>query len=290
MDEPFGLLNLLKPPGMSSHDVVAVVRRILKTKRVGHGGTLDPLAAGVMTVAVGKATRLLDYLNHEKSYWAEIAFGLSTDTLDAEGRPTARACASQLTAEKLESVLVGFRGTQSQTPPMTSAVHVNGKRLYELARAGVTLSPEERPSRTVTISQLRLLAFAPGSLATARVFVRCSAGTYIRSLAFDVGAALGLPACLAFLLRTAAGDCSIETAQTLEELALCPRFLPIEQWLGHLPVRSVSQSESADVRLGRCIPLTKPLTETEIRLHAPDGTLVALARAKQGSLHPFLVF
>lgn len=288
--EPFGLLNVLKPPGMSSHDVVGFARRALKTKRVGHAGTLDPAAAGVMAVAAGKATRLLGYLRSEKAYVAEVRFGLATDTVDAEGTVIATADASALTQAALEAAMPAFRGLITQRPPMTSAVHVGGKRLYELARAGVTLTDEEIPTREVTIHDLDLWEFMPGERAIARLFVRCSAGTYIRSLATDLGAALGLPACLSFLLRTESGDCLIETAQTLEELAEAPQFLPIDTWLGHLPKQQLDEHGVSEIRFGRRIPLTIEVGNAEtVRLHGPDGDILSLAKPIGNQLQPILV-
>lgn len=288
--EPFGLLNVLKPPGMSSHDVVGAVRRLVGTRRVGHGGTLDPAAAGVMAVAVGKATRLLGYLRDDKAYRAEVVFGLATDTVDAEGVVVATADAAGLTPEALERAMASFRGTITQRPPMTSAVHVDGKRLYELARAGVTLEAERIPTREVTIRELALVDFVAGSRARARLDVTCSAGTYIRSLAVDLGAALGLPACLGFLLRTAAGDCGLSAARTLEELAEDgPRYLPLETWLGHLPVQALDEVGVGEIRHGRRVALGIAPAPT-IRLHGPDGALVALATPAGTQLQPSLVF
>lgn len=289
--EPFGLLTLLKPPGMSSHDVVGFARRTLKTKRVGHAGTLDPAAAGVMTIAVGKATRLLGYLHDTKAYLAEVTFGMATSTVDAEGAVIATADASGLSREAVEAALPGFRGLITQRPPMTSAVHVQGKRLYELARAGVTLAEDEIPTREVTLHDLELWDFTPGETARARLFVRCSAGTYIRSLAVDLGAALGQPACLSFLLRTEAGDCRLETAQTLEELAEeGPRYMPMDLWLGHLPAQALDDHGVSEIRFGRRIGADPAARQAEtVRLHGPDGALVALAKPAGQQLQPILV-
>lgn len=288
--EPFGLLNVLKPPGMSSHDVVGFCRRALKTKRVGHGGTLDPAAAGVMAVAVGKATRLLGYLQHDKAYWAEVTFGFATDSADAEGAVIAEADASALTSAAIEAALPGFRGPVRQRPPMASAVHVGGKRLYELHRAGVTLETEQIPEREVTIHRLELSEFIPGERAVARLWVTCSAGTYIRSLAVDLGAALGLPACLTFLLRTQAGDCHLGEAQTLEELAEGPRFLPIERWLAHLPAVTLDPRGVEDIGFGRQVPSSAPFAAgTTVRLNGPEGRLLALATPRGERLQPVLV-
>ena len=286
MSEPFGLLNVLKPPGMSAHDVVGAVRRIVGTRRVGHGGTLDPAAAGVTTVAVGKATRLLQYLRDDKAYRAEVVFGLGTTTVDYEGEVVAEADASGLTRPALEAALAPFRGVIVQRPPMASAVHVGGKRLYELQRQGVVLAEEAIPTRTVTVHELRLLDFTPGARAVARLDMTCSAGTYVRSLAVDLGAAGGLPAVLAFLLRTAAGDCRLAEAQTLEELAAGPRWLPLEAWLGHLPAVVLDAAAVEDVRHGRRVAGAAAPT---VRLHGPDGALVAIATPKDGLLQPAMV-
>jgi tRNA pseudouridine55 synthase len=290
--EPFGLLNVLKPPGMSSHDVVSAVRRLVGTKRVGHGGTLDPAAAGVMTVAVGKATRLLGYLNDRKSYRAEVVFGVATSTADAEGSIVAEADASLLTSEALRAALASFRGPITQRPPMTSAVHVQGKRLYELARAGITLADEDIPQREVTLYALELVDFVAGERAIARLDATCSAGTYIRSLAVDLGASLGLPACLAFLLRTSAGDCPLVAAQTLEELALNgPNYMTEETWLGHLPAQRLDEHDLGEIRHGRRIASSLPLDPTAtIRLHGPTRELVGLASPIGARLQPILVF
>lgn len=284
--EPFGLLNVLKPPGMSAHDVVGAVRRIVGTRRVGHGGTLDPAAAGVTTVAVGKATRLLQYLRDDKAYRAEFVFGLATDTVDYEGRIIAEADASGLTREAVEGALGPFRGRITQRPPMASAVHVQGKRLYELARAGVTLEEAAIPTREVTVHELRLVGFVPGERAIVRLDVVCSAGTYVRSLGVDLGNALGLPACLAFLLRTAAGDLGLAEAQTLEELREAPRWLPLDAWLGHLPALTLTAAGVADIRQGKRV---EGPAEGLVRLHDADGALVALAEPREGRLQPLLV-
>lgn len=286
-DEPFGVLNVLKPPGMSAHDVVGYVRRVVGTRRVGHGGTLDPAAAGVTTVAVGKATRLLQYLRDDKAYRAEVVFGVATDTVDFEGRVTAEADASGLTREALEAALPAFRGRIVQRPPMASAVHVQGKRLYELARAGVQLAEEEIPTREVAVHELRLVEFVPGERAIARLDVVCSAGTYVRSLAVDLGAALGLPAVLAFLLRTSAGDCGLAAAQTLEDLkANGPAWLPEDAWLGHLPAIDLDGAGVGEIRHGRRVDGE---ATGVVRLHGPDGSLVALAEPRDGRLQPLLV-
>jgi tRNA pseudouridine55 synthase len=203
-----GVLNLHKPPGMTSHDVVDVVRRLLETKRVGHAGTLDPAATGVLVVCVGEATRIVEYLMEgTKSYRAEITFGVTTTTEDAEGEIVSEQSAADVTEERLREVLRQFIGDIEQIPPMFSAVQVGGKRLHELARRGETV---ERPKRQVHIEGINLIKFTSAERAIAVLDVTCSKGTYIRTLAADIGAALGCGAHLSSLVRTRVGRFRLE--------------------------------------------------------------------------------
>lgn len=279
---PEGLLNVLKPPGMTAHDVVAYLRRVLKTKRVGHAGTLDPLAVGVLPVAVGAATRLLPYLTSGKEYHAEIRFGVATDTADAAGRITEQRDV-QLDEATLLALLPRFTGTLSQQPPMVSAVHVGGRRLYELAREGKEV---ERPWRTVTIDALELLDFRGGPQPVALVRVACGAGTYIRSLAVDLGAALGMPASLGFLLRSRAGAFELSTARTLDEP---PVFAAPETYLAHLFRREASEAEAVDLGHGRMIPAHDAPEGVPVRVHHGDA-LLAICERRGALLAPRTVF
>ena len=207
-----GIFVIDKSAGMTSHDVVARVRRLLRQKRVGHAGTLDPLATGVLPVLVGQATRVAEYLSESgKAYRATIRFGVETDTYDAEGtvveeRPVA------LTLPQIEAVLPEFLGEQMQVPPRYSAIKRAGQPLYKLARAGADVTPEPRP---VVITALRPVAWQPPDLV---LDIECGKGTYIRSLAHDVGARLGAGAHLAALRRTRSGPFTLEQAVTLERL------------------------------------------------------------------------
>lgn len=217
-----GALNLLKPPGMTSHDAVAFARRQLKTKRIGHTGTLDPAAAGVLPLCVGQATRLVEYLQADvKEYVAEATFGFETDTGDAVGKVLFEGETSHLTAERLLEHLPGFRGTIAQTPPIFSALKKQGKKLYELAREGIDESEIEIPTRQVEISRLEVLRFFESETGAPRAMfhIECSSGTYIRSLVRDIGRALGSRATMSFLVRTRSGNFSIEDAVTLEQFA-----------------------------------------------------------------------
>ncbi|MDP9207852.1 MAG: tRNA pseudouridine(55) synthase TruB, partial [Actinomycetota bacterium] len=212
-----GVLVCDKPAGLTSHDVVARVRRLAGQRRVGHGGTLDPPATGVLVLALGRATRLLPFLPTEpKRYLAEVAFGAATDTLDAAGTVTGTAAADRVDEPGLRAALAGFLGPQEQVPPMVSAIKVGGERLYAKARRGEEV---ERAPRPIVIHELELLGFAGGERPLATLAVVCSGGTYVRSLAADLGRALGTLAHLASLRRTAVGRFAESDAHTLEELA-----------------------------------------------------------------------
>lgn len=209
-----GFLVIDKPAGWTSFDVVARARRLLGTRKIGHAGTLDPAATGVLPLAVGHATRVLEYLAvADKTYRAEITFGVETDSHDRDGQVVAERDASALCRERVEAALARFRGAIAQVPPMHAAIKVNGQRLYELARRGEEI---ERDPRLVVISRLELLVWAPP---VATVLAVCSKGTYIRALARDLGAETGAGAYLSNLVRTRAGPFTLDEAITLDALA-----------------------------------------------------------------------
>jgi tRNA pseudouridine55 synthase len=235
-----GVINVLKPPGMTSHDVVGFVRRVAGTKRVGHTGTLDPAAAGVLPICIGQATRLVEYLQAgTKEYIAEATFGYETDTLDAEGQEVSRGDSSAVTVETLRQALDPLRGEIEQTPPLYSAIKQDGKKLYELARAGV--EDVEIPTRRVTISRLLPTHFVRGdadTLPRALLHIECSGGTYIRSLVRDAGRNLGCGATMTFLVRTRSGAFRLQEAHTLEQIenAWQSTLIPITtvlDWCAH---------------------------------------------------------
>lgn len=215
-----GVLNFLKPPGMTSHDAVAFVRRTFNTKRVGHTGTLDPAAAGVLPICIGQATRLVEYLQSgRKTYIAEITFGIETDTLDATGEVVSTADASHVNLDNLRATLDQFRGTISQTPPMYSAIKRDGKKLYELAREGAVEAELDIQPRQVEIYSLVVPRdFASSTRSRAMLRIECGSGTYIRSLVRDIGRALGCGATMSFLVRTQNGAFGIDEAWTPEEV------------------------------------------------------------------------
>jgi len=211
-----GFLNLNKPKNWTSHDCVAKVRRLLKIRKVGHGGTLDPLATGVLPIAVGKATRLISYLPHRKTYQAKIRFGIQTATDDLEGEILKTCSASGLTLEKITPYLPQFLGIIEQIPPQYSAIQQDGKRLYDLARQGKIV---EVPSRRVEIFDIQVLGWQEGDFAELDLSIRCGEGTYIRAIARDLGNLLGVGATLAGLIRTESGGMDLKNSITLEELA-----------------------------------------------------------------------
>lgn len=209
----FGFLNVYKPTGKTSHDVVAIVRRITKIKQIGHTGTLDPFAEGVLPICIGKATRLIEYLNDEKAYIGTIQFGSSTTTYDTEGE-VVKTSDKIVTQEDLEENLKFFRGEIEQLPPIYSAIKVNGKKLYEYARAGQEVKIEPRK---VTIFELELVNFNQAAQ-QAEIKIVCSKGTYIRSIANDLGEKLGTFGHLIKLVRIKAGDFYVEDSIKLEDL------------------------------------------------------------------------
>jgi tRNA pseudouridine55 synthase len=209
-----GFLTIDKPPGMTSHDVVGVVRRVTGERQVGHAGTLDPAASGVLPVAVGHATKVLPFIeDDDKRYVATVRFGVETDSADRDGRLIARADAVGLTRARIEALLAPFRGEILQIPPVHSAIKVAGRPLYEHARAGAEV---EVPERRVTIHRIELVDWRPPE---AMLAITCSKGTYIRSIARDLGAAAGTGAMLSSLVRTAAGRFELTAAIPLDALA-----------------------------------------------------------------------
>ncbi len=302
MQETSGVLIIDKPAGMTSHDVVACVRRLLGTLQVGHFGTLDPFATGVLPVSVGKATRFAQfYLKSRKAYEGTIRLGFSTDTYDATGTPTSEEVAVSVEAETLERLFREFTGRLMQTPPPYSAKRVGGTRAYELARQNkpVKLAPVE-----VEIYALELLSF-DGT--RARFAAECSGGTYVRSLAHDIGQKLGCGAHLEGLRRTGVAEFTLERAFTLEQLEEAAReqrvadcMVSLESLLPDCPELVVRGREEKSVRHGHKFELAQ--TErfgrgtgrvqavSVLKIMNPERRLIAVARHVSGSIyHPDLV-
>lgn len=290
-EEALGLLAVIKPPGPTSHDVVGRLRRVLGTRRVGHAGTLDPAAAGVLVVGHGKATRLLGHLRDDKSYLAEVCLGLGTDSGDAEGRPVAQADASHLSLEAARAALGPLLGCIQQRPPRASAVHIQGHRAHALMRAGTLLRDEDMPLREVWIHDLLLEAWVPGRLAKARLRVHCGTGTYLRSLAVDWGKALGVPASLGFLLRESVGPWGLDQAQSVEEVeAEGPRSLPWASCFGHLAQAQLHEAERIDWGHGRQVqaPDGAP-SGAACWVEGPQGEPLGIGRVQGDRLQPEVV-
>jgi tRNA pseudouridine55 synthase len=280
-----GVLVIDKPKGPTSFDVVRQVRGLLKIKKVGHTGTLDPMATGVLPLCLGEATKVAGFITEgDKAYDAVVRLGAETDTQDAEGKVVAEAPVPALTSALLEDVLGRFRGSFEQVPPMYSAVKVGGKRLYELARAGEEV---ERASRHVTVYELVLRDFNATQL---RLSVRCSKGFFVRTLAYDLGRALGCGAHLEALRRTQSGPFTLAKSLPLAELptllkepeALARRLVPISEALVDLPAVRVSAEDAARVSHG--VPVEAPAHPGRVRVVDPAGTVLAVAEVVRGRL------
>ena len=276
-----GALLVDKPAGVTSHDVVAIVRRTLGTKSVGHTGTLDPFATGLLVVLVGKATRLARFLDgFEKEYEATIRLGQGSDTDDSTGTLGSRVASRESSEAEVRAALDGFVGTQQQLPPAYSAKKVDGQRAYARARKGeeVVLKPVE-----VTIHAAELLRYA---WPDAEIRVRVSTGTYVRSLARDLGAKLGAPAHCAALRRTAIGRFRVAGAQALETLERGATLIPMAEVVGHLPQQEVTEEEAVHLAHGRAI---EGRAEGEAVALVRSGELLAIAKMKDGKAHPAVV-
>jgi tRNA pseudouridine55 synthase len=285
-----GLVIVDKPGGMTSHDVVARIRRLAGTRRVGHAGTLDPMATGVLVVGVEKATRLLGYLAlTEKQYAATIRLGQSTSTDDAEGELTGGVSAAAVTRHELDRALADLTGDIEQVPPAVSAIKVGGQRAYRLTRAGA--APDLKP-RPVTVYEFTVTAIRrEGDVLDIDATVRCSSGTYVRALARDLGAALGTGGHLTRLRRTRVGGYRIESARTLEQLAERFEVLPLARAAAaEFPRRDLSAGEARRLASGGRLPAGTGDPRTPVAAYGPDGTLIALVTEESGQARPLAVF
>ena len=275
-----GIVIVDKPAGWTSQDVTARLRRVFGTRRIGHGGTLDPMATGVLPVFVGRATRAVEFFEHaEKTYEAVLRLGITTDTEDITGSVLTQQTV-QVTREALEQALASFRGEILQVPPMYSALKVGGQKLCDLARKGVEV---ERQPRPVTIFLLHCLSFS-GDRAVLQV--RCSKGTYIRTLCKDIGQALGCGGCMESLRRTSAGEYTIEEAVPLQTLLTTDspeRYLrPVDTMFRSHPAVTLTAKQTLRCRNGNAFSVN--LADGSYRAYGPDGEFLALCRAENGSL------
>ncbi|MHB8572347.1 MAG: tRNA pseudouridine(55) synthase TruB [Candidatus Dormibacteria bacterium] len=290
-----GIINLDKPAGMTSTTAVAVVKRALDARRVGHAGTLDPMATGVLPICVGAATRLVEYAHRwSKTYHAWVRLGVVSDTYDADGALSAVADPSGVTLDAVRAVLPRFSGRIIQRPPAYSALRSQGRRLHALARAGETVVA---PEREVSVDRIDLLAFIPGPEATVELLIECSTGTYVRTIAHDLGLALETGGHLARLVRTAYGPLKIEDAVTLDSvrdsdpataraLLLAPDRLVLD-----LPAVTLGPEQRARILNGNAVAFEDRLLPGAAVRAYWEGTLVAIARVSPArTLEPLKVF
>ncbi|MEP6639753.1 MAG: tRNA pseudouridine(55) synthase TruB [Chloroflexota bacterium] len=296
-----GIVVVAKPAGPTSHDVVALIRRLAATKRVGHGGTLDPFASGVLPVFLGHGTRVVEYhLRDRKTYRATVCFGASSTTDDLEGELTPARAGTAPSRVGVEEALPGLTGTISQRPPAYSAIKVRGRRAYAMARAGETV---ELAMREVTIQALDLISWddTDPDRPIAVIMVACSAGTYVRALARDLGERLGSLAYLGALTRTASGPFTLDDAIPLDEIrsaaadgpaGLMPLLRPIDTGLEAFPVVELTADEVEAVARGQFVRPVAGLSAPaeHYRLRDARGTLLAIASAAGGRLAPDKVF
>ncbi|MDK8642817.1 tRNA pseudouridine(55) synthase TruB [Niallia taxi] len=295
-----GILPLWKPKGMTSHDCVFKLRKILRMKRIGHTGTLDPDVTGVLPICLGRATKVAEYITDAgKSYEGEVTIGYSTTTEDSSGEKVEeKRVKGSITREQVEEVLQSLTGVISQTPPMYSAVKVNGKRLYEYARAGIEV---ERPTRNVTIYKIELLEewdSLSGDEVSFRFKVDCSKGTYIRTLAVMIGEKLGYPAHMSDLSRTRSATMTLDDCLTLKQIeeaqsigVLEQSLRPIEDALSYLPKYEINDTLAMRVRNGAVLETPPHLMDVDgpIAVFSEEGEALAIYihhPSKEGMIKP----
>jgi tRNA pseudouridine55 synthase len=291
-----GILALKKPAGMTSHDCVAKIRRIFSTKKVGHTGTLDPEVTGVLPICIGRATKIAEYMSdYGKEYIGEVTLGFSTETEDAHGEKVEeKEVEADISFEKIKEILLSLTGEIEQIPPMYSAVKVNGKKLYEYARKGISV---ERPSRKVTIYELELLSDEQMLKKDKPVFsfrVKCSKGTYVRTLAVMIGDMLGYPAHMSSLIRTASGPFNLSECVTFEELENAEKPLeeylfPLEKGIGHFPKWHINAELEVQVRNGSVLEKPKELEQSPFGVYNENGKCIAIYQfhpSKPGLIKP----
>ncbi|MRG85354.1 tRNA pseudouridine(55) synthase TruB [Salinibacillus xinjiangensis] len=300
-----GILPLWKPAGMTSHDSVFKIRKILRTKKVGHTGTLDPQVEGVLPICIGQATKISSLvMDSNKVYEAEVCLGISTETEDQDGQIVeSRVVEGNLSIEQIETALKSYTGEIEQMPPMYSAVKVNGKKLYEYAREGISV---ERPKRLVMIHSTQLLSdkiewSKDQDTASFRIRINCSKGTYIRTLCVDIGKALGYPAHMAHLVRTESGSFTREQTMTLDEVKeaqeqnkIQENLIPIDFALQKFDTLYINEKDSFRYQNGQVLPLPNPLPSTNpFRVKTKNDQLLALYQihpTKGTLMKPFKMF
>ncbi|QDU41876.1 tRNA pseudouridine synthase B [Symmachiella dynata] len=286
-----GILNINKPADITSRRVVDVVQRIVRPAKVGHGGTLDPLATGVVVVCIGAATRLISYVQQgRKEYRAQFRLGLRSNTDDITGEVETVEDSTQPTAAAVAQALQNYVGEINQVPPQFSAVHIDGRRAYKMARAGKTL---DIPARPVQVYRIDILNYTFPEL---EVEIECGSGTYIRSIGRDMGEELGCGAVMTQLERTRVGDYRLDSAVELDSLSresLSAALLPPLSAVAHLPLYACSEADMENIQHGRAIHVAQPMSDDSaatVAITAPDGRLAAIATYKDEMLAPKNVF
>ena len=290
-----GLLVLDKPPGVSSNGALQQVKRLYGAAKAGHTGSLDPLATGVLPLCFGEATKFSQFLlNADKGYLSTFVLGIGTDTADADGEIIAQAAATGVTLDRVTEAMKPLTGAIEQVPPMYSALKVDGQPLYKRARAGEQV---ERAPRSVTIHQFDLVSFAPGEQVIVKVQILCSKGTYVRSLAEDLGAALELPAHVSELRRCQSGPFNLGDTVTLDTLiaikeaesepGLDLRLLPIEASLHHLPRVTLSEAATFHIRRGQSVVVSNGAQSGMVRIADAGGSFLGIGNVRDdGQLAP----
>jgi len=290
----FGIINVNKPSGCTSHDVVAKIRKILKIKQVGHTGTLDPMAIGVVVVCVGKATKLIQYLESGKAYQAGIKLGIETDTYDIEGE-TLKEIPVKYNKQKIDEFLTSMIGDIEQIPPMYSAVHYEGKRLYEYARKNIEI--KDIPKRKVRINSINLISTSEVNSEHPEITldIDCSEGTYIRSIAHDLGEFLGVGACLSSLVRTKAGKFCIENSFTLEQIENLSQKASFEDFIlnpsDYIAFASIEVDETllAKIKNGQFFNTQETFNSDFVKI-LYKNKLAAIGRLEDNIIKPVNVF
>lgn len=285
-----GVLNIYKPSGPTSHDIVDEVRRLFGQKRVGHAGTLDPMATGVLVICLGKATRIVEYLmGAEKEYRARLILGISTDSQDSTGEIVSESDASFVTREALENAAARFVGEIEQVPPMVSAIRHEGKRLYKIAREGKIV---ERKPRRVSVYSIKVVDFVPGPRAEAELVVSCGSGTYIRTLCADIGDALGCGGHMSGLERTRVGGFRVEDSVTLKGLTDADvehresAVTRIGDALSDMPAVNVGEEDANRIIHGLFVAADGVELGRDVRLLNLQGDLLAVGVAHDGHVRP----
>jgi tRNA pseudouridine55 synthase len=301
-----GFISIDKPPEITAHDCVSRLRKLLRQKKIGHGGTLDPMATGVLPIAVGNATRLLRFLPEGKAYEAKIRFGLVTNTDDITGEVLSDRPCPDLTLEQVKALLPLFQGKIIQRPPAFSAIQVNGKRLYDLARRG-EVTEADIPTRTVEVKEIRVLGWNSGDYAELNVAIACGSGTYIRSIARDLGEKLGCGATLSYLRRTYSNGFSLESSLTFEQVsdrlqAQSLEILAPDHGLHLLPALSLTADLTRRWCMGQAIAFadfTEDFTNNYlfagdsapiyVRVYDYDQNFLGVSEANETSIQPVVV-